>query len=78
LQNRDFIPTLRDFSRETNEICALLGHHAARGGNGPETSERNYHDAPRNVPEERRSHSQLLDRTLSQFEVLQKPSSRCG
>ena len=70
LHSRAFIPTLCDFSRETNEICALLGHYAAHGGNDPETSGRIYHHALRNISEERRSHSHLLDRTLSQFGVL--------
>jgi hypothetical protein len=69
LQNRDFIPTLRDFSHEPDEICVLLGHYAAYDGNGPETSGRYYHHALRNAPEERRSHSHLPDRTLSQFGV---------
>jgi hypothetical protein len=36
LQNPDKIPTLRDISREANEICALLGHYTGYGGNGPE------------------------------------------
>ena len=75
-QNRDFIPTLRDFSRETNETCVLLGYYAAYGGNGTETSVRNYHHTLRNDSEERRFHSYLLDRMLGQFAVLHQPSSQ--
>jgi len=66
---------LRDFSRETNEICALLGYYAAYGGNGTETSVRKYHHTLRKVSEERRFHSYLLGRILGQFEVLHQPSS---
>jgi hypothetical protein len=73
LQNRDSIPILRDFSRETNELCARLGHYASCG---PDTSVRNYHHTLRNVSEERRFHSHPLDRLLGQFGVLPKPSSQ--
>ena len=39
-----------------NEICALLGYYAARGGNFLPTFRDHYRYTVRNVPEERRSH----------------------